>query len=221
MVAPIRGAAATPIRWLPRSGPRPGQAQPAPPKAGPWPQARAGASPISSAPAGRTIAPTRRGTQLRRSRWCCRGRSCAAASMASALLSEGSLHAAEPGAGLRVLAPHGEGDRCLSFQFDARAVRPAGPRCRRSRAAFARQPPAAAARTGSADGAGPRGHGRARCARGGRRRARGGGRRHRRPRAPGAVGGAAPSRPHARVLRLLESDSTGPHTLAELAAAPA
>ena len=102
----------------------------------------------------------------------------------ASLLSAGSLMLVSPGQSFECSHTHGEGDRCLSFQFDARAVRATGARCGRFTRDLRPPIPSPAARPGAADGAGQGGDGKPRRARGDRRRAGGCGGRHRRPRAP-------------------------------------
>src|SRR6185503_17036139 len=133
------------------------------------------------------------------------------------LLSAGSLMLVSPGQSFECSHAHGEGDRCLSFQFDAEMFDRLAHDVGASRPTFGRQslpplralaPLTARARTAMAspDALEEIGVELAGAVVGIAGRAR---------REPPAA-----SRHHARIaraLRLLQSDSTGPHSLADLA----
>jgi AraC-like DNA-binding protein len=135
----------------------------------------------------------------------------------SSLLSAGSLMLVNPGQSFECSHTHGEGDRCLSFQFDAQLFERLAHDVGASRATFEHQtlPPlrALARLTAWARAAMASPDALEEIA----------------FKLAGAVVGLAgrarrepPARPQhyariARALRLLESDSTGPHSLAELA----
>jgi AraC family transcriptional regulator len=135
----------------------------------------------------------------------------------ASLLSAGSLMLVSPGQSFECSHAHGEGDRCLSFQFDAQLFDRLAHDAGASRATFDRQtlPPLRALAPLTA---------RARAA-----MASSDALEEIAVELAGVVAGiaarvrrppSAASQHHARiarVLRLLESDSTGPHSLASLA----
>ena len=130
----------TPIRWLPRCRPRPGQARRAPPRARPWPRARDGGSPTWCAPAGPRDRPFEERQSEASISLVLSGTFVYRGEHGASLLSAGSLHAGKSGARIRVLARARRGRplRC-PFQFDAqlfdRLAHDAGASC----AAFGRQ----------------------------------------------------------------------------------
>jgi AraC-like DNA-binding protein len=135
----------------------------------------------------------------------------------ASLLSAGSLMLVSPGQSFECSHAHGEGDRCLSFQFDAQLFDRLAHDAGASRAAFDRQslpplrelaPLTARARAAMAS---PEALDEIAVELAGAVAGIAG--RMRRPQS------AAPQHHTriARVLRRLESDSTGPHSLADLA----